>query len=526
MIKLERTKNASRNIFFGIILKLYQTVAPFIMRTVLIYCLGVEYLGLNGLFTSILQVLNLAELGVGSAMVYSMYKPIAEDDSTIICALLNLYKAYYRIIGSVIAIAGIILLPFIPKLVTGSVPSGINLRYLFLLHLGTTVLTYWLLAYKSSILNAHQRTDVLSKITIISNTIQYALQFVLLFVSRNYYVYLLVALTVQAGTNIVSAVITDRLYPNYKAKGKLEKEQKKVINQRIKDLFTAKLGGTLVNSADTIVISAFLGLTTLAIYQNYYYIMTSIIGIVSVIFNSCTAGIGNSLVTESMDKNYTDFRKLTFVICWISTICVSCFASVYQPFMEAWVGKDYMFGMSVVVLFCVYFYLYVMNSVPVVYKEAGGIWHEDRFRPLVGAIVNLTINLMFVRTYGIYAILLSTIISYLIVAMPWLIHNIFSVLFKRKSTQYVKELLYYSFVSIVVTAITYFICSFIPFNRLIKAACNGVICVICSNVLLLIIYRNHELLEPTFELVDNVTKHKFSKLLFTVIKFIKGGNRK
>ena len=92
--------------------------------------------------------------------------------------------------------------------------------------------------------------------------------------------------------------------------------------------------------------------------------MTSVIGIVSVIFNSCTAGIGNSLVTESVDKNYNDFRKLTFIICWISAICVSCFASMYQPFMEVWVGRDYMFNMSIVALFCIYFYLYIINSVP------------------------------------------------------------------------------------------------------------------------------------------------------------------
>lgn len=520
MIKLERTKNASRNIFFGIILKLYQTIAPFIMRTVIIYCLGVEYLGLNGLFASILQVLNLAELGVGSAMVYSMYKPIAQDDKSLICALLKLYKIYYRIIGTVIAVAGIALLPFIPKLVTGSVPVGINLKYLFLLHLGTTVLTYWLLAYKSSILNAHQRTDVISKITIVSNTLQYVLQFIILLLLKNYYVYLIVALAVQAGTNIVSAIVADRLYPHYKAQGELEQVKRKEINQRIKDLFTAKIGGTLVNSADTIVISAFLGLTTLAIYQNYYYIMTSVIGIVSVIFNSCTAGIGNSLVTESVDKNYNDFRKLTFIICWISAICVSCFASMYQPFMEVWVGRDYMFNMSIVALFCIYFYLYIINSVPVVYKEAGGIWHEDRFRPLVGALVNLGINLLFVKKYGVYAILLSTIISYLVVAMPWLIHNVFSVLFKRTSKNYVIELFVYAGVTTAVTVLSYIICSFVPFNGLIKVICNCVICLVLTNVLLFIIYRKHEMLKPTIDLVDNVTKHRFSRILQIVMKLI------
>ena len=173
MAKIERTKNASRNIFFGVILKIYQILVPFLMRTAMIYLMGVQYLGLNSLFTSVLQVLNLAELGVGSAMVYSMYKPIAEDDDTTICALMKLYRTYYRVIGLVIAVVGCALTPFIPHLIKSDVPAGINVYILYLLNLGATVLSYWLFAYKNSILQAHQRADVVSKVAIITNTIQY-----------------------------------------------------------------------------------------------------------------------------------------------------------------------------------------------------------------------------------------------------------------------------------------------------------------------------------------------------------------
>ena len=130
MAKIERTKNASRNIFFGVILKTYQILVPFLMRTAMIYLMGVQYLGLNSLFTSVLQVLNLAELGVGSAMVYSMYKPIAEDDDTTICALMKLYRTYYRVIGLVIAVVGCALTPFIPHLIKSDVPAGINIYIL------------------------------------------------------------------------------------------------------------------------------------------------------------------------------------------------------------------------------------------------------------------------------------------------------------------------------------------------------------------------------------------------------------
>ena len=176
MAKIERTKNATRNIIFGVILKAYQIIVPFLMRTAMIYLMGVQYLGLNSLFTSILQVLNLAELGVGSAMIYSMYKPIAEDDNATICALMKLYKTYYRIIGLVIAVIGCALTPFIPKLISGDVPDNLNIYLLYLLNLGATVLSYWLYAYKNCILQAHQRVDIVSKVSLVTSTIQYALQ--------------------------------------------------------------------------------------------------------------------------------------------------------------------------------------------------------------------------------------------------------------------------------------------------------------------------------------------------------------
>lgn len=162
---MNKTKNAMRNIIFGMGLRIYQIIVPFLMRTAMIYLMSVEYLGLNSLFTSILQVLNLAELGVGSAMVYSMYKPIVDKDTSTICALLNLYKLYYRFVGLVIAVIGLLLTPFIPKLISGEVPNNINIYILYLFNLAATVLTYWLFAYKNSLLQAHQRTDIVSKVT-------------------------------------------------------------------------------------------------------------------------------------------------------------------------------------------------------------------------------------------------------------------------------------------------------------------------------------------------------------------------
>lgn len=514
MAKIERTKNASRNIVFGVILKAYQILVPFLMRTAMIYLMGVQYLGLNSLFTSVLQVLNLAELGVGSAMVYSMYKPIAEDDDTTICALMKLYRTYYRVIGLIIAVVGCALTPFIPYLIKSDVPTGINIYILYLLNLGATVLSYWLFAYKNSILQAHQRTDVVSKVTLITSTIQYGLQLLVLWAFHNYYLYVIVMLATQALTNIVTAVCADKLYPQFKPKGKVDKIQVQRINHRIRDLFTSKIGAIIYDSADTIVISAFLGLTVLAVYQNYFYILNSITGLIAVVFAACTAGIGNSIVMESKEKNYQDLNKFTFIITWIAGFCSVCLLCIYQPFMELWVGKDLMLSLPAVVCFVIYFYVRQFNSLFNLYKDASGMWHEDRFRPLAAALTNLVLNLILVQFIGIYGILLSTVLAILCVGIPWLLNNLFTVIFEKKHMwHFIGRLAKYTFVVFISCVVTYFICSRFSLGVIPTILVRGVICLIVPNLIYFLAFRKTKEFQQSLQLVDKMTKGKMNKVL-------------
>ena len=514
MAKIERTKNATRNIFFGVILKIYNIAIPFVMRTAMIYLMGVQYLGLNSLFTSVLQVLNLAELGVGSAMVYSMYKPIAEDDEATICALMKLYRTYYRVIGLVIAVVGCALTPFIPHLIKSDVPAGLNIYLLYILNLAATVLSYWLFAYKNSILQAHQRTHVVSRVSLVTSTVQYGLQIAVLCIFHNYYLYVIVALATQALTNITTAVCANKLYPQFKPKGSVDKVQAQIINQRIRDLFTSKIGSIIYDSADTIVISAFLGLTVLAVYQNYFYILTSITGLISVVFAACTAGIGNSIVVESKEKNYQDLKKFTFIITWIAGFCSVCLLCIYQPFMELWVGKDLMLSLSAVVCFVVYFFVRQFNALFNLYKDASGMWHEDRLRPLTAALTNLALNLMLVQFIGIYGILLSTVLAILCVGMPWLLHNLFTVIFDRKHMwPYIGRLAKYCFVVLISCTVTYLICSRISIGLVPTILIRGVICMIVPNAIYFLVFRKTEEYNQALHLADNMTKGKINKVL-------------
>ncbi len=514
---MERTKNATKNMLFGWILHCYNMILPFIVRTVMIYTLGIQYLGLNSLFVSIITVLNLAELGVGNAMVFSMYKPIAENDEDKICKLMNLYKLYYRIIGIVICVLGIIVSPFLKYIIKSDVPQDINIYILYFLNLALTVSSYWLFSYKSSLLYAFQKRYIESKIIMVVNTIKTVLQLLSLYFTKNYYIYIIIAIVFQIISNITIAIFTNRYFPQYKARGMLEKTEIKDINRKVKDLFTAQISTTFIGQVDTIIISAFLGLRYLAIYQNYFYILSSVRTLITVAFHSCIAGIGNSIIVESEEKNIGDLKKLTFIVCWISGVCMSCFLGLYQPFMKIWVGEELMLGYGAVISFSLYFYVLEINQLLSVYKEAGGLWSKDKYRPLATAVLNIILNLLLVKHLGIYGIIFATFISMLVVSIPWLFQNLFTELFSKKWLKYyLKKLFGYTIISLISATITTIICININLGDFQTLFVRMIICVLVPNIIYIIVYFKKTEMEELINLIDVMTNRRFN--LINILK--------
>ncbi|MDE6024452.1 MAG: oligosaccharide flippase family protein [Lachnospiraceae bacterium] len=490
------------------ILKVYQILLPFAMRTAIMYFMGIKYLGLNGLFSSILLVLNMAELGVGSAMVYSMYDPIIRQDKQEICALLKLYRKYYRIIGGIIAVVGTIVLPFVPHLIAKNaadeVPSDVNIYIIYLLNLACTVISYWLFAYRSSLLTAHQRDDITSKVSLITNTFQYVGQFLVVIIFKNYYFYLIVSFLTQVLTNVVVAYFSMKKYPEYKPVGELSTDIVKSINQRIKDLFTSRIGMVMVMSMDSIVISIFMGLTPLGIYNNYYYIVKSVITLLQVIYVSCTAGIGNSIILESGEKNYNDMKKFTFIVAWLVGICCCCLLCLLHPFMILWAGEEHTLGIVIDICFTVYFFVDQMNLVLHTYKNAAGIWHEDRFRPLATSFTNLILNIILVQFLGIYGILIASVISVACVGMPWILYNIFKTMFKRSKREYVLRLFLYAFITLIACIVCYLACSFVTGSGIATIVIRLLICAVLSNVVFFLFYSRLKEFGEAKDILDRI----------------------
>lgn len=501
-MKIERTKNAARNIVFGTIYKIIGIILPFLSRTVILYVLGEKYLGLSSLFSSILSFLSLAELGIGAAMVYSMYKPIADNDHDSICALLNLYKKLYRIIGTCILVIGLCVLPFLRRFIKGDVPSDVNIYFLYLLYLVNAVLSYWLFAYKGALIQAHQRSDIDSKIGSMITPVSYIVMLVALVITKNYYAYVIWLPIFTIITNIIRSIYVDRHFPGLKPKGDVSKEVKASINKKVKALIGTKLNTVVINAADNIVMSAYLGLTVIAIYGNYRYIMTSIIGFLSICYSALTAGIGNSLVLESPEKNYSDFLKLSFINSWLVGWCTVCLVCLYQPFMLIWTGEDLMFSLPVVFLLGVYFFVYQIRKIPVVYKDAAGIWWEDRFRPYTCMALNFVLDLILVRYLGVAGIIIATIAS-LAISIPWENYTIFKYVLHRSSKEYYLKMLLYAATMLAGGALTYWICGMLG-QGIVALLLRAVICLILPNAVFVLANFKRREFKQTIELVRNI----------------------
>ena len=458
MVKLDRTNNALKGTISGIVVQLFNMLMPFVIRTLFIHSFGIEYVGLNSLFVSILQVLNLAELGVGSALVFSMYEPISCNNKKKICALMRLYKIYYRIIGFIVLSVGLLLIPFLPKLISGEIPNGINLYIVYLLNLIATVLSYWMFAYRNSLLVAYQKNYIINIITLITNFIKYILQLIVLLFLENYYLFLIAVIISQIFQNIVTAIVALKKFPDLVSIGSVSKTERKKIDSKVLNLFAAKICGVVTNSADSMVISAILGLTILGIYNNYYYILTSVMAMVAVLFNSLRAGIGNALITENPEKNISDFNKLTCIVSFIICVCFSCFLNLFQPFITLWVGEENLLSRFSVILLCLYFMFYEYPIFWAMYKDAAGRWKEDRRRSIVAPIFNLFTNIVLVKYIGLNGVLISTIVTYAFISGPWLLIIIKKYVINYDVKKYLLMLSFYSGCVFISAAASFGIC--------------------------------------------------------------------
>ena len=505
---IERSKNSIKGIVSGSINKIILLLLPFVVKSVFINTLGMDYFGLNGLFTSVLNILNLAELGVGTAISYSMYAAIASKDIKKIRELTKLYRRTYLIIGTIILALGLCFLPFIKTICKYDVPKDINIYVIYLMYLFNTVLTYWLFSYKSCILISHQKNYIINNINTVVNILLNIFQICTLIFIRNYYIYLSLLIVSTVAYNITISIIVDKKYKEYFPDGELSKEEKNTIYSKIKALFFYKIGSVVLTSVDSIVISYYLGLTELGKYNSYYYIITALFGFFQILQSSLVAGVGNSIELESVKKNKADFDKMNFLLSYIVGFSTVCLVVLYQRFMKLWIGSDNLFDIKVTYWLAVYFYVWKMMEIVNVYKDAAGLWEYDKYRPLVASIVNLALNIILVRFIGIYGIIISTIIAILFIIFPWSTYTLFSKYFLSGYLDYLKKYFINLVITFVASAITLFLCDrlFESYDIIGFLICC-LISIVTPNVIFGLFYCKSSLCKESIKwLVDKIKK--------------------
>lgn len=495
-MKLTVAKNTIRNTMWGAIYRLVALLGPFIIKTIIIKEIGMAYSGLNTLFNSILTVLNLANLGFSSSLVYTMYDAVAREDNEAICAMINFFRKIYRLIGYVILGMGLVVMPFLPQLVGSECPPGANLYVMWGLYLSATVLDYTLYGYVNAIFSAYQREDTRLKIMVVRYAVQYTLEIILLVLFKNYYLYLLTLPLMVIPNSIANYRAAKKQYPQIRCVGTPSKELKQSVYHRVKTLFGHSVGNTLLVNVDSIIISSFLGLTIQSLYSNYFYILTAVNGLIEIITNGCRAGIGNKLIVESKEDNHKLFLGLSYG--WVALVgfCSACMLCLFQPFVGGiWIGEEGLMSQTFVIFMALFFYAWMFRIMQLTFRDAAGLWTKDWLKPYVSMTLKLTFSILLAYlTKNIIGVLVPTILVLAFVYFPWEAKVLYKHLFQRSWVPYLKKMAFYTLLNFVAAALSFGICLIaFPQNTAITFLARLLtVCIIFPTLWLLLTHRSEE----------------------------------
>ena len=507
-----RTSNSIKNSLTALIGNIIACLVAFISQAIFIKLLGIEYLGLNGLFTNILTMLSIFELGIGYAIVYNLYKPIAENDEKKILGLMNFYKKAYNFIAITIFSFGIILIPFL-KYIVGDVNVEINLYIVYILFLTSTVSSY-IMAYKRNLIIANQKSYIINIIHMSYLIILNTSQLIILFFTKNYYLYLIIKIICQLLENIVISIYASKKYTYLKncKKEKIDKNTEKDIFKRVKALLFHKIGGIIVTGTDNIIISSFFSIATVGLYTNYYTITNAVSTIFSQIIATSTASVGNLLVMEDSEKRFDVFRKMRFLNTWISIFTATSILVIIQPFISIWVGSEYQLPLIVVIAIVFNYFQKSQRQVYNTFKDSAGIWIEDRFVPLVEAILNIVFSILFLKIFGLVGVFMGTIVSGLALwcySFPKFVYN---KIFNRSYFNYAKETIGAILLFLIVASITFAISKVLYVNNyFLQVIINAIICLIIPNLILYFAFRKNDSYEYFKNLGFTILKKLFNK---------------
>ncbi len=460
-----RSQNSIKNASSEIVVRLLTAGSKFILRTVFIYTLGIQYNGVAGLFNDILFVFSLAELGINRAIAYALYKPLANKDDDAIARIMKFYKIVYRIIAGVIMLLGILMLPFLQYLVKDVPDIKESIHLIFMLFVIQSASSY-LFIYKATLLEANQQKRIVSYVNIVATIVQVVCESVILIVFKEYLLYLIFSILFTLGKNIIISYLAEKQFPILKQKsaGPLTKEEARQIKADIGATAIYNVSNVAVQTTDTIVTAAFFPTAIVGILSNYRLITNTLNTLISQISASCVPSIGNLAVEATPQRLRKLHNKLSFIMFMIGNFVCAALIGVLNPFIEnIWLDSQYLFFMPTVVAIVLNLYLCIMQYPNTAYRNSNGLFVQGRLRPAVMAVINIILSVTFATCFsrfgtqwGVFGILLATPISRLVTETWFDPYVVYKHVFKEKMGNYFLSRMAYFLVSLTSCVATYF----------------------------------------------------------------------
>ena len=429
-----RTEKSIRNLKFALMAQIVTTVLSFVTRTCLVRILGIESVALNGLFTQVISAISLAEMGAGTAIVYNLYKPLAEGDHKKVSQLMNLFRTAYWIVAAATMIIGIALIPWLPKLIT-DIPRDISyIRVVYLMFVFQSSVSY-LFSYKIALMQADQNGYIYTRIVTVFKLIGTVLILIVLIISKNYLVFLGANILLSISTDIYASNTVQKKYPYIDKQAKLPKKERSQIFSNIRDLFIMQFAGRVVDSTDNILISSLISTILVGLYSNYMIVIGVFKTLSDKLMTAAAASMGNLFVTDDVDSKEKILYRLTFIFYIFASIaCVGIYSCI-QPFIQLWIGGDYLLEMSVVFVLCFLYFIAIIFE-PLKYAMfLTGYFTIGRNISFISAVVNLIVSVVLGKQIGLIGIFIGTISTYVIEIITKT-YYLFKLFFERSTKQY------------------------------------------------------------------------------------------
>ncbi len=485
-----RTEYSIINIIAGVGGYIVNTILGFICRMVFVKCLSADYLGVNGLFTNILSMLSLAELGIGTAITYALYKPLAEHDEKKIASLVKVYGKAYRYIGISVGIIGLCLMPFLNVIITDKPNIAESIYTLYLLNLFNTVITYFF-SYRSSLLIAAQQNYIVVGVNYAITISQSIFQMLALVLTHNYMAYLLIQTCGTIIYNLSVSHIAVKRFP-YIASRKIEplsKKEKRSLFNNVKDLTFYKVSGLLVNSTDNILITFFQGLNITGIASNYTLLVNTLNSLLGQVFNSLTASVGNHNAIESEEKKFKMFSFMNFMNFWIFGWATLGILYCSSDLVRLCFGKEYVLTWKIPFVMALNFYTVGMMNAVWMYKQTLGLFRYGRFLQIGTGILNIIFSIIMGLQWGLFGILFATFVARAFTNLWYDPYALYKHGFHKHPISYLKKYMVFALTLGLAGIACYFPMQWISGPMIVRVVLKMIICSVIINVVFCCVFH-------------------------------------